>query len=244
MKIKDPVPHIRYVCPYGGHPILRRKARDAYAAVVSFLEICTDWDGTWPDGTITVMPNDKYIQPDERNSKVAAEIALRLGTPKPGITIQQVAFDPDMNVQSSQTAEDWTVSATLHDWAIEQVLEAPAAKRGWPDKISYSAVLKYRLRYPPKGELLRGQSVSDDPYNLNFIYSQIHLSVSSGNTSAFFDLVLPFAQPGPDFVEYISQIRPFLPIRLAKGNFKHYLPNKARDGFVKRRIDASLLAEI
>ena len=72
------------------------------------------------------------------------------------------------------------------------------------------------------------------------VRSSLHMHVSAGNTSAFFNLVFPFAEPGPEFVSYVAAIRPYLPIRLAKGNFKHWTLNKAGTDYRIRRIDKSL----
>lgn len=243
-RLENPVPHIRYESPYGGHPILRKRGPDAYAAAVSFLRNCTDWNGIWPDNTIQRLPPDNYIKPDDRNDKIIAELANTLGRPRAGITFQSVSLGSEMTVASSSTADTWSAPAELHDWAVNRVLEAPPAQRGWPDPISCTCGLDFRLRDPDSGQVLAGQATEGSHYDLGRIRSGLLLSVSAGNTSAFFDLALPFEKPDADFVAYVAKLRPFLPIRLAKGNFKHYVPNKAQDGFVKRRVDASLLTDI
>ncbi len=241
---KNPIAHIRYESPYGGHPILRRKAQDAYAAVEAFLRECTDWDGTWPDNTIQGQPAQKFITADDRNDRIIAEFEQMLGRSKPGITSQVVELGDDFKVVSSVTAESWSVPADLHHWAVKRVLEAPPAKRGWPDALSCTSALSFRLREPGTRKVLPGQSASGSHFEPDSIRSGLLLHISSGNTSAFFDLVLPFAAPDSNFVDYVSRLRPHLPIRLAKGNFKHYVPNRAMNGYNKKRVDASLLADI
>ena len=243
-RIENPVPHIRYESPYGGHPILRKRGSDAYAAVVSFLRHCTDWNETWPDNKVERFPPDKYIKHDDRNDKIVAEFANTLGKAQPGITMQAVDLGSEMTVVDPTTSGTWSVPAELHGWAVKRVLEAPPAQRGWPDPISCTCALDFRLRNPASGQVLAGQATKGSHYDLGRIRSELLLHVSAGNTSAFFDLALPFEKPDAEFVAYVAKLRPFLPIRLAKGNFKHYVPNKARDGFVKRRVDASLLADI
>lgn len=241
---KKPIAHIRYESPYGGHPILRRRAHDAYAAVEAFLRECTDWDGTWPDNTVEGQPPQEFITADDLNDRIIAEFARKLGPSKPGITAQVVELGNDMKVVSSATAERWSVPADLHDWAVKRVLDAPAVQRGWPDPLSCTSSLSFRLREPGTPRLLPGQAASGSHYELDLIRSGLLLHISSGNTSAFFDLVLPFAAPDSEFVDYVRRLRPHLPIRLAKGNFKHYVPNKAMNGYNKKRVDASLLADI
>lgn len=76
---KDSVPHIRYESPYDGHPILRKKGSDAYAAVVSFLRHCTDWDGTWPDNEVQGRAAGEFIRPDDCKDKMIAEFARAIG---------------------------------------------------------------------------------------------------------------------------------------------------------------------
>lgn len=238
-RIENPVPHIRYYSPYGGHPILRRKGTDAYKAVCEFLIECTDWDGTWPDNTVQGLTVGQFITADDRTIEAVSEFERALGRSQPGTTFS--CFDPSSGtVQVEGTSESWSVPARLHDWAIGKVLAAPPARRGYPDPLSCTCGVDFRLREPPRGKVLDGQSEAGNPYQLQFIRSGVLLSVSSGNTSAFFDLVLPFVEPDEAFVQYVSRLRPYLPIRLAKGNFRRFIPNKARDGFVVRRVSASL----
>ena len=235
---------MRYESPYGGHPILRKRGLDAYAAVVSFLQRCTDWSGIWPVNTIEVLPPDKFIKLDDRSDKIIAEFVSTIGKAEPGLTMQVVDRGSEMTVVESSTADSWSVPAGLHDWAVKRVLDAPPARRGWPDPISCTCALDFRLRDPSSGQVLAGQATEGSQYDFGRIRSGLLLHISAGNTSAFFDLVLPFQQPDADFIAYIAKLRPFLPIRLAKGNFKHHVLNKAKNGFVKRRVDPSLLAHI
>jgi hypothetical protein len=235
------VPHIRYQSPQAGHPILRRKGRAAYEAVVEFLERCTDWDGTWPETKVCVEAPDKFVESDERHAAIAAELARGLGRAKEGISFEVVDPDAGFKVISSSTERTWIAKSSRHDWAVDRVLAAPPARRGWPDAVSCSCGVSFRLRDPEDGRLLPGQAAKDTHGDIESIRSGVLMWVSSGNTSAYFDLTLPIAEPGTEFVEYVAKIRPFLPVRLAKGNFKLCVPNKAGTGFVRKRVDASLL---
>ena len=62
----DITPHIRYQNPDGGHPILRRKGTDAYAAIRAFLSECTDWDGEWESVEARLELEGKFITADAR----------------------------------------------------------------------------------------------------------------------------------------------------------------------------------
>jgi hypothetical protein len=230
-----PVPHIRYHPVYGGHPILRKTAADAYAAVKKFLEACTDWDGTWPSNTISGWSPDEFIKPDERNSAILKSFRAKLGTPTPGIIIAPVGG------LAINTASDWRVPAELHDWAVQRVLEAPPAKRGWPDPVSCTCALDFKLRVP-NGRVLPGQAGPGAIFPA--IRSEMLLSIASGTTSAFFDLVFPFAEPGPEFLKYVASIRPYLPIRLAKGNFKRWVLKKNGTELMAKRIDRGLFEDL
>lgn len=106
------------------------------------------------------------------------------------------------------------------------------------------APLTFAFAIPPLGRCLLGRPPKDPIITPGRIRSGLLLHVSAGNTSVSFDLALPFEKPNADFVGYVAKLRAFLPIRLAEGNFKHYVLNKAQSGFVKRRVDSSLLADI
>jgi hypothetical protein len=208
------------------------------------LRNCTDWNGAWPDNTVQRLPPDKHIKPDDRNDKIVAEFVCTLGKAQAGVTMQVVDLGSEMTVVESTTSDSWSVPAELHDWAVKRVLEAPPAQRGWPDPISCTCALDFRLRDPASGRVLAGQASEGSPCDLGRIRSGLLLHVSAGNTSAFFDLALPFEKPDAALVAYLAKVRPFLPIRLAKSNFKHYVLRKAKDGLVKRRVHASLFADI
>jgi hypothetical protein len=53
----------------------------------------------------------------------------------------------------------------------------------------------------------------------------------------------PFAAPNADFIAYVEQVAPFLPVRLSPGRFRHWVPTSrpSRTGYAVSRIDAGLL---
>ncbi len=228
------IPHIRYHNPYGGHPILRRSGRAAYAAVQEFLAACTDFE-SWSSARLSESPNGGKFLPSERHIGLAI-IALNkalLPYRSPGSII-----NPETGESSDQN--DWPFPIEHHDWAVEFSLRAPKAERGCPDPVWYSCLCDFRLKAPPNGPVLVGQDDRLTDMTGVRVRSSLHMHVSAGNTSAFFNLVFPFAEPGPEFVAYVAAIRPFLPIRLAKGNFKHWTLNRAGTDYRIRRIDKSL----
>lgn len=231
-------PHIRYMNPYGGHPILRRDGRDAVDAVNRFLTHCTD-ASSWRNGLLSESPTGgKFLPGDWEAGQAILELNERLGRSRPGSTINDLASG------ESEQLQEWLVPPEYHEWAVGFSLRSMKAKRGWPDPVSYTCATDFRLKAPPNGPVLPGQDDQLTDHTGVGVRSDILMHVSSGNTSAFFGLVLPFAEPGPEFVEYVAAIRPYLPIRLARGNFKHWTLNKAGTGYRIRRIDKSVLESV
>ncbi len=235
--MSEPRPHIRYQNPYGGHPILRRDGRDAHDAVLRFLEECTDWDGRWDRRSISVAPTGGAFLPEEWKAQPVKKLLReRIGKGRVGITHN------NLGTLESESQHDWDIPARLHNWAVDLTLAQMKAQRGHPDPVSYSCIAEFRLHAPGRAKVLAGQDARPGPWPT--IRSSVHLHLSTGNTSAFFELALPFAEPDGQFVEYISWLRPCLPVRLAKGNFKHYALNKDGTDFRIRRIDRGLLKGI
>lgn len=226
-------PHIRYQNPYGGHPILRRSGRAAYEAVNEFGFNCAVATTEWHSGTIDLSYTGETYSPDGWEVEpVVEQLKQVLPIPARGFSTYTRADGSDLHVC-------WPVPDELHSWAVDFSLGCMKAKRRYPDPVSYSCQRHFLLRDPCSDVPMAGQDESFD--NSSCIHSDILLHVSSGNTSAFFNLVFPFAEPGPEFVAYVAAIRPYLPIRLAKGNFKHWTLNKAGTAYRIRRVDRSLL---
>ncbi len=232
-------PHIRYANPYGGHPILRKDPHDALAAVLVFLRVCTDWNGRWKDVHIDVAPTGGAFLPKSWDAEaVKTQLGQKVGRARIGITtislgsLQSLANPRDaVSSPNAEVQATWDVPPKRHAWAIDLVLSQPKPARGHPDPVSLTASADFRLRaLPPNNgasgkaaaQVLPGQDArSRDALSIR---SSLMLHLSTGNTSAFFDLVLPFAQPDQAFIDYVSRLRPHLPIRIAKGNFKLYTP--------------------
>jgi len=247
------IPHIRYHSAYGGHPILRRDAGAAYNAVLEFLDTCTDFAGRWTQGRVSVSPTGGVFLPDDWDAQPAKRLLTRrFGVGRVGITSN------NMCTLESESQHDWEIPARLHDWALEFALAQPKARRGYPDPVNYTCAADFRLCIPGPSTQRRAKSDTSRTSGIKpraaplpgqaakasrgwTIRSSILFHVSAGNSSAFFDLVFPFPEPGDEFVRYIAAIRPYLPIRLAKGNFKHYVPAKSGAEYRTRRIDRSLL---
>ena len=92
--------------------------------------------------------------------------------------------------------------------------------------------------------MIAGQASGPDGRMFPGIRSGILAHLSAGNTSAFFDLVLPFDAPDQRLTNYVKGVRKLLPIRLKKGGFRMYLPSKGKHGYVTRRVDAGLLEDV
>jgi len=173
----------------------------------------------------THSPDSWQVEP------VIEQLRQVLSVPARGFSTHTAADGSDVHVC-------WPVPDELHSWAVDFSLSCLKARRQHPDPVSYSCTRYFRLKDPSSGLILPGQQeLCEDSTRF---HSNILLHVSSGNTSAFFDLVFPFAEPGPEFVAYVAAIRPYLPIRLAKGNFKHWTLNRAGTDYRIRRIDKSL----
>jgi hypothetical protein len=239
-------PHIRYQNPYGGHPILRRKGTDAYAAIRAFLSECTDWDGEWENVEARLDLDGKFIAADARTREIAEHIQRRLGTPSGSITSSELRENDDGQPELVPTSSspEWNVTRPDFEGLIEQVYSASPAKRGWPDPISCTCSATFQLRESPGGALIAGQASGPDGRIFPGIRSGILAHLSAGNTSAFFDLVLPFDAPDQRLTNYVKGVRKLLPIRLSKGGFRMYLPSKGKHGYVTRRVDAALLADV
>lgn len=205
---------------------------------MGFLAKCTDFT-TWYSAGLSESPNGGKFLPSERHvglAMIAMNKAL-LQYRRPGSIINPVTGE-------SSDQNDWPFPVEHHDWGVEFALRAPKSERGWVDSVWYNCNCNFRLKDPPSGPVLPGQDSRCSDITGVRVRSSLYMHVSAGNTSAFFELVLPFAEPGPEFVAYIAAIRPYLPIRLARGNFKHWTLNKAGTDYRIRRIDKSVLASV
>jgi len=90
------------------------------------------------------------------------------------------------------------------------------------------------LRSPKTGNVLPGQSLR----------SSVGPSIASGKCSSFFDFYFPYTEPTDEFVAYVAELRPYLPFRLAKGNFRVCTPTKSGRDYRVRKIDKALFSEI
>jgi hypothetical protein len=103
---------------------------------------------------------------------------------------------------------------------------------------SYSSSVTCRLCDPRSGELLPGQELGQA--SVGRIISSLFLYVSPTRITGVFNLVFPFAEPNDAFLDYLSAIRPFLPVRLARSGFRLRQPTKRPGGFRDRRISPGL----
>lgn len=234
-------PFIGYTSPGPGHPILRRTGAKAYEAVVEFLTVCTDWNRRWQRGAIAIEPRGDFRPADWVARPVIealdSELLGRAKSPEAAAE----RLEQQRAISESRSTVDWPVPSRKHDWAVKFSLAQVPAKKSWPDPVCYSAETEYRLRWP-NASVLSGQLKSRE-HSLQ-IRSDMLLWVSARNTAATFGLRFPFDEPTPEFVEYVTAIRPYLPIRLSKVGFCIYMPAKNKHGWKTKRVDKSLFAHL
>lgn len=234
----DRTPFIEYRPADWGQNVTRRDPVKAYEAVITFLERCTDWDGTLPEGKLTVAAPGKYLPDGWTGDEATTAIERHLNAPtRPGIGHQ--SFNPSSGEFGPPSFDrDWDVPSSEHRWAVGLALAQPVALRDHPDPVHFMFSLDFRLVDPASGGVLPGQGGEA----FGGRRSSLLAFVASGKSSCSVQLLFPFSEPGPSFLAYMAAIRPYLPFRLAKSAFRLMVPTKAKamDKYKPRRISPDI----
>ena len=211
-----------------GQPITKRRPSEAYLAVENFLRRCTDWGGSWAGGDLLLFTDGPFVPAGWDGLELRTLAAERLGPGRESLAI----INANMDVQQNKL--EWDVPSELHHWAVETILGIPSLPSGSIEPASYSSSLSFRLRDPRTDKVLAGQH--SGTASVGRITSELFLYLTPMRIHGLFNLVFPFSAPKQPFLDYLSAIRPFLPVRLARSSFRLRVPTKRPGSFRDRKI--------
>jgi len=222
--------HICYTSPDWGHPLNKRDPRAAYEAFLEFLTTCTDCDCILSSGHIEVSPVGEFLPEHWSDSAARRQLCHRFGDPTTNLYI------------NSTPIPSWPVSAKEHEWAVDFALSQPAAKRGYPDPVTFNTSYEFLLRNPDTGLVIPGQE--HGVLGQITISSNALLFIASGKVTATLELRFPYAEADDSFLGLFSIIRPYLPFRLSRSRFRVWIPKKDGSGYRHKVVDPELFAQL